>query len=116
MSSVYWAVSTSAVTGILDQVRTRMAQMLGELRAITPPGASLPTPAEASRAVNIVIHGKNNRVNVANATGGGVASTGEGGEPEGQFWTTGRRIGALVVGVATIAATVIGWLQLQTAA
>lgn len=115
VTSIYWAVSTASVTGILDQVRTRMAQMLGELRAVTPAGAALPAPADASRAVSIVIHGKNNRVNFAQATDGGVASTGEDSEPEGRFWTTGRRIGAAAVGVATIAATVIGWLQLQAA-
>ena len=54
-------------------------------------------------------------MNFAQATDGGVASTGEDSEPEGRFWTTGRRIGAAAVGVATIAATVIGWLQLQAA-
>lgn len=113
ITSIYWSVSTSAIAGILDQVRTRMAQMLGELRAVTPAGAALPTSADASRAVSIVIHGKGNRVNVAHASDGGVAATGEGGAPESRFWTTGRRIGAAVVGVCTIAATVIAWLQLQ---
>lgn len=115
ITSIYWAVSTSSVTGILDQVRTRMAQMLGELRAVTPAGAALPNPADASRVVSVVIQGgKNNRVNVAHATHGGIASTVEG-EKEGRFWTTGRRIGAAVVGACTIAATVIAWLQLQAA-
>lgn len=113
VTSIYWSVSTAAVTGILDQVRTRMAQMLGELRAVTPAGAALPTPADANRAVSIVIHGKNNRVSVAHAADGGIASTGENCEPESRFWTTGRRIGAVVVGAFTIAATVIAWLQFQ---
>ncbi|PQZ53152.1 MULTISPECIES: hypothetical protein [unclassified Microbacterium] len=112
ITAIYWAVSTSAITGLLDQVRTRMAQMLGELRAVTPAGAALPNPVDASKAVSIVIHGKNNRVSVAHAASGGVASTAEG-ETEGRFWTTGRRIGAALVGACTIAATVIAWFQFQ---
>jgi len=114
ITNAYWAVSTAALTGVLDQVRTRMAQMLGELRAVTPPGAALPSTADANRAISVVIHGKNNHVHVAHAASGGVASADRAADQEGRFWTTSRRIGAVVVGLCTIAATYFAWLQLQS--
>lgn len=113
-TAVYWSVSASAVEGLIDQVRTRLAELLGEIRAQTPPTADVPTAAQASNAVSIVLHGKGHRVQVSQADDGSEASAVI--KPEandGRFWTLGRRIGATVVGLATIAATVIAWWQLQ---
>jgi len=112
-NAVYWSVSTSALEGLLDQVRTRLAELLGELRAVTPTNVDVPTAAQASNAVSIVIHGKGNRVHVAHTTDGGAASVGGGESGAGRFWTLSRRIGAVIVGTATIAASVIAWWQLQ---
>lgn len=115
-NAVYWSVSTSALEGLLDQVRTRLAELLGELRAVTPPNVDVPTAAQASNAVSIVIHGKGNRVNVAHAIDGSTASVGDDEGNDGRFWTLSKRIGAAIVGAATIAAAVIAWWQLQGAA
>ncbi|WP_405910179.1 hypothetical protein [Streptomyces sp. NBC_00828] len=41
---LYWAVHPSAVEGVLDQVRTRLVQLVGELRAAMPCGQQDPTP------------------------------------------------------------------------
>ncbi|MGB4137942.1 MAG: hypothetical protein WA971_15355 [Microbacterium sp.] len=114
INAIYWSVSTVALEGLVDQVRTRLAELLGELRAVTPTGADVPTAAQAANAVNIVIHGKGNSVHVAHADGNGTSALVERGEiRDGRFWTLGKRVGASVVGLATIAATVIAWWQFQ---
>jgi hypothetical protein len=113
ISALYWMVSRSSVEGLIDQVRTRLAELLGELRAVTPARADGPTADQASNAVNVVINGKGNRVHVAQAQGGEPASANSGEVVEGRFWTFGRRIWAAVVGLATVAGAVIAWWQTQ---
>ncbi|MFJ8770230.1 AbiTii domain-containing protein [Streptomyces clavifer] len=54
---LYWAVHPSAMEGVLDQVRTRLVQLVGELRAAMPHGQQNPTPdqvAQALQNINIV--------------------------------------------------------------
>ncbi|TFD46896.1 hypothetical protein E3T55_16090 [Cryobacterium frigoriphilum] len=113
ISALYWIVSKSAVDGIIDQVRTRLAELLAELRAVTPSRADGPTADQASNAVNVIISGKGNRVNVAQARGDGPASANGGEVTENRFWTLGRRIGAVVVGLSTVVGAAIAWWQTQ---
>lgn len=110
-TAVYWGVSVTAIEGLIDQVKTRLAELLAELRAATPSGAQLPTAAQATAAVNVVVHGRGNRITVAHASGEAHASTAAAAEAEGPFWTLGRRIAAICVGAATILGTVIAVLQ-----
>jgi hypothetical protein len=66
IEAVYWAVDVSAFHDILDQVRTRLAQFVAELRAAMPAGEHEPTPAQVRRAVqsiNITV-GDNSPVNL----------------------------------------------------
>ncbi|MFC8765984.1 hypothetical protein ACFUAG_35480 [Streptomyces sp. NPDC057193] len=54
---LYWAVHPSAMEGVLDQIRTRLVQLVGELRAAMPRGQQDPTPdqvAQALQSINIV--------------------------------------------------------------
>ncbi|MEU1050642.1 hypothetical protein ABZ400_36685 [Streptomyces sp. NPDC005897] len=63
---LYWAVHPSALEGVLDQVRTRLVQLVGELRAAMPHGQQDPTPdqvAQALQNINIVT-GDNSSVTV----------------------------------------------------
>ncbi|MFF8866028.1 hypothetical protein ACF08B_28650 [Streptomyces sp. NPDC015139] len=63
---LYWAVHPSALEGVLDQVRTRLVQLVGELRSAMPPGQQDPTPdqvAQALQNINIVT-GDNSSVTV----------------------------------------------------
>lgn len=108
--SLYWSVSTVALEGVLDQIRTRLAELIAELRSATPYGQTLPSAAEAANAVNFVINGRGNRVSITQASHGGVVTTSP--ETTGGFWTRARIIGAAVVGLATIVGTVIAVLQL----
>ena len=113
IDSLYWSVSTIALEGVLDQIRTRLAELIAELRSGTAPGQALPTPAQAANALHLVINGRGNRVSIAQATNGGVIKhkQEDGTRPS---WTRARLIGAGMVGLATIAGTVIAALQLSS--
>ncbi len=115
IDTLYWAVSPAAVKGALDQIRTALMKLVAELRAATPAGQEVPSEAAANQAMNFVISGKRAKVNVtasqasgsgSNATSGTSASSSEPG-----FWTTSRRIGATVGGIATVAGAVFAGIE-----
>jgi hypothetical protein len=117
IDSIYWRVSTVAIEGVLDQIRTRLVELMAEMRSLTPSSQEIPDPEQAAAAVNVVLRGKNHRV-VINTINGAANSTNRiavapDGERESEFWTTSRRIGAAAVGIATIAGVVVGILELQ---
>ncbi|BAJ73203.1 hypothetical protein MTES_0239 [Microbacterium testaceum StLB037] len=113
ITALYWSVSTIALAGVLDQIRTRLAELIAELRSATPPGQNLPTRTQAANAVSLVINGRGNRVSIAQAADGStIAAAPEEAKP--RFWTVAKIVGAAVVGLATIAGTVIAALQLPT--
>jgi len=63
---LYWSVHVSALEGVLDQVRTRLVQLVGELRSAMPRGQQDPTAdqvAQALQNINIVT-GDNSSVTV----------------------------------------------------
>jgi hypothetical protein len=112
---VYWAVSGPALQGIVDGVRTALAELIGELLAGMPEGQDVPSAELTNQAVNVAVSGKKSRVTVAaaQASPGGVNSVTPAAreEVEPPFWTTARKIGAVVVGVATVLATVVAILE-----
>jgi hypothetical protein len=76
VSRVYWSVSAATLRGVIDAVRTALAELLGELRAGTPAGQDVPTAEVAGRALEVVLHGNRHRVtiNQAAAAEGGSAT------------------------------------------
>jgi hypothetical protein len=105
--SLYWGVSPAAIEGVLDQVRTALTQLVAELQANMSGGENVPSAETANQAVNLVVTGKRARVQVTSAQASGVGTTATAGsgasaEQEHGFWTRWRRIGAFVVGTATI--------------
>jgi hypothetical protein len=113
---LYWAVSPIAVRGVVDQVRNSLVKLVAEIRASTPAGQELPSEEVATQAMNFVISGKRAKVTLsaAQARGSGpqatvTAPSEQQSEPD--FWTTSRRIGAAVVGLATIAGAVFAAIQ-----
>ncbi|MFF6802356.1 hypothetical protein [Streptomyces sp. NPDC012616] len=54
VTSVYWSVSTSALEGILDQIRTRLTEFIAEIRASMPEGAEEPTSEQIRQAVSVI--------------------------------------------------------------
>lgn len=113
-TSVYWSVSVTAIEGIVDQVKTRLVELLAELRAATTPLSPVPTAEQAANAVNVVVHGRGNRVQIAHVSESGQSTVGTSLPESGPFWTFGRRVAAFAVGAATILATVIAVVQWQT--
>ncbi|MFC1410744.1 hypothetical protein ACEZCY_16525 [Streptacidiphilus sp. N1-12] len=79
---LYWTVHRSALEGVLDQIRTRLVQLVGELRAAMPQGQQEPTQSQVAQALqNIsIVTGDNSPVTVtapiAVAQGGGHAHAG----------------------------------------
>jgi len=105
--SIYWAVAPAAVRGVLDQIRTALTLLVAELRANTPPDEQVPSAAAANQAVQVVVTGKRHSISVNTAQAEGVASSTtvtvpEQDEADSPFWNRSRRIGAFVVGAATI--------------
>lgn len=116
--SIYWIVSPSAVRGVLDQVRTALTQLVAELRANMSGGEDVPSAEAANQAVSVVVTGKRSQVNVttAQASGPGTAATATAPdaqpEPEASgFWTRSRKIGAFIVGLASVVAAVIAVIE-----
>lgn len=119
ITALYWSVSGVAVHGVVDQVRTTLAELVAEMRAGTPSSSALPTAGVANQAVNVAVHGKRARVTVqsAQASEGSSANVKIDDDSEDSpFWTTSRRVAAFIAGLASIAgvtltvAQVRGWI------
>jgi hypothetical protein len=112
VTALYWSVSPTAIRGVLDQIRTSLTMLVAEIRAATPDGDEIPSQTAADQAVNVVVTGKRSRVsvNAAQAAGGSTAKAKTAAPPgdERPFWTW-RTIGAVAVGLATIASAVIAF-------
>jgi hypothetical protein len=80
--SLYWSMSSSAVRGIVERVRTALAEFVGELVAHLPADGSGPAAEAVDRAVTVVLTGDRASVNYNSvATQGDVAiSTAEVGD------------------------------------
>lgn len=105
---IYWKTGVTSLVGVVDTVQTNLVELVAELRAGIGSGDTVPDKDLTDRAVNIVIYGDKNRVQVAHA----VADTGGTAEvnavPEGE--SKARTIMYWVAGVATVAGAVIALL------
>lgn len=112
--AIYWVLSESAIRGVLDHVRTTLAELVAEMRARMPDSDDTPSAAVADQAVNVAVHGKHSRVKVTAAqardSGSHEVHSGGGALQGGSPW---RRIGAALVGVATIIGAIIALAQWQ---
>lgn len=110
--SLYWSVAPAALRGVLDQIRTALTQLVAELRANMSGQDEIPSAEAANQAVTVVVTGKRSHVNVAAPQASGAATATVSSEAMSQpadsgFWTFSRRIGAFVVGTATVVAVVL---------
>jgi hypothetical protein len=116
--AIYWGVAHAAVRGMLDQIRTALTQLAAELRASMPRDQDVPSPETANQALNVVITGRRARVKMTTAQASGEtatatsASTNATSPDESGWWTRSRKIGAFVVGVATVVAAVAAVIAL----
>ncbi|GAA4760220.1 hypothetical protein GCM10023350_53080 [Nocardioides endophyticus] len=54
-TALYWQVSSASLTGIVEHVRTTLAELVGAIRSQTPVGQLLPKGDVASEAVRMII-------------------------------------------------------------
>lgn len=117
VQAIYWHVSKPSVRGVLDQVRTTLTQLVAELRATTPTTQPVPTAEAATQAVNVVLKGMGRKTVTVTAAQSSAPDSKAANkvvgppEPESGFWTTSRRIGAAIVGLAGIAAAVFAGIE-----
>lgn len=113
IQSIYWAIASTTVFGVVDAVRNRLVSLVAELRAEAA-DANAPTGKEVSSAVNVAVYGRKSNVTVtaAQSTGGGPATaTTTGGDQTKPWWRRAKTIGGVIVGIAGIATAIIAWLQ-----
>ena len=114
ITALYWSLSQPALEGVIDRVKTTLVELIAEMRAGMPENAELPSAEIADQAVNVAVYGRKARVNVhsAQASGSGTHSVSTGPSPSDHD-VSWRRVGAIFVGVATVAGTLIALAQWQ---
>lgn len=115
ITELYWSVSKSAVAGCVDRIRTALAELISEMRAALPAGQGEPGAQQAQQAVNIVMKGFS-RANVqqVQSTGGDASATQPAPVEKKPSLLTRvpKAVWGFLVGAATIAAAVFGYLTL----
>jgi AbiTii len=114
---VYWRMSAADLRGVVDAVRTALTELVAEMRAGMAEGEQAPSPELAEQALRVAVYGNKNRITLTNAMAGqggtATAKPGGGEQEEPGFWTTSRRIGAAIVGLAAIVTAVAAILTLH---
>jgi AbiTii len=114
ITGLYWAVSKASVEGVLDRIRTKLAELVAELSATMPATQDAPSAEQASAAVTFLVTGRRSKVSFSNAqaTGNGNATSMQAAAEDNEpgWWTLGRKVGAFVVGCCVIAGVVISYL------
>jgi len=125
---VYWTVSKVAVRGILNRIRTALAELVAEIRAGMPRGEAVPSPELTNQAFQIAVRGRGARITVnhASANGGGVVAQATEGSmvaqatdgsssqisppapaERGSRWKMWTLLGGFVVGLFTVIGVVV---------
>jgi len=111
---LYWGVSTAAIQGVLDRIRTAAVEIMGELRASTPDDEHPPSPEVADQAVNVVLHGgKRHQVTVttAKADEGATASITPAGDRPESGWTKTATVWTVIGVIVAIVAAYFAYRQ-----
>ena len=85
ITALSWDMSESALVGVLDRVRTVLAELVAEIRAGLPDDDAAPSAELATQAINIAAYGKS-RVNVNAQAGGNSAAQTINPPPERRPW------------------------------
>jgi hypothetical protein len=111
VQEVYWSVSRSALSTVVDQVRTNLVELVAEIRAGLAGDTTVPSSELADRAVEIAIHGSGNRVILSTVRGAGDASASiDTPSPDSDFGL-GKSL-AILAAISTIVATFFGLVRL----
>ena len=109
---IYWSVSPTAVFGVVDQVRTRLVGLVAEVRAAAS-NPNSPSAEAVTNAVEVAIYGKARDIHISAAQSSGPGPATVTTPPAGDrpWWRRTKVLWGIAVGLATIAGTVILWLQ-----
>jgi hypothetical protein len=113
ITAVYWSLSHVTLEGVIDQIRTRLVELVAEMRAEMPEEAEVPSAAVADNAVNVIVHGKKARFNVNTAQTSGDGSTLTATTTPRESRSAWVKVGGFIVGAAGVVAAVTGvvvWL------
>jgi hypothetical protein len=113
VTAVYWSVSHVTLEGVIDQIRTRLVELVAEMRAEMPDETEVPSAAVADNAVNLVLHGKKPKVTVNTAQASGTGNTATATMTSKEPRSPWVKIGGFIVGVAGVVAAATGvavWL------
>jgi AbiTii len=110
ITAVYWEMSEPALVGVLDKIRTILAELVAEIRAGLPDDDATPSAELATQAVNVAAYGKARvNVNTQSATGPHPVQTINAPERRSRW----KAAGAFVVGLATVGALIVGIMAWQ---
>ncbi len=70
ITAPYWAVSRQSIIGVVDRIRTKLAELIAELIATMPPDRTEPTPEQAAAAVQFLVTGKPSTMMISSAKRG----------------------------------------------
>jgi len=108
VTAIYWSLSHVTLEGVLDQIRTRLVELVAEMRAEMPDEANVPSAEVADNAVNVIVHGKKAKFTVNTAQASGTATTASATTtPAAEKRSLWVKIGGSLVGLATIIGTLI---------
>lgn len=117
VSQVYWVTGRANMVGIVDNVKTKLAMLSGELIRAVPDGQETPSPEQASQALNLTM-GDNNQVNLnqggaRSANAAALLSASEEADDTPTWWKRWRRPGTVLLGAVTVVGVLAGlgqWL------
>jgi AbiTii len=106
---IYWAVSPTALEGVVDQVRTALTVLVSEITANVPDGTVTPSSEVADHAVHVAVSGKRNKINLVASQGGSTVMTAP--EEGSRRWV--KVAGGVLIGLATIIGAFFALMQAQ---
>jgi hypothetical protein len=115
--NLYWRVSCTAFHGVVEQVRTTLAEMISDMIAATPDDQEDPAKDVADQAVRVNVHGENNTITVHStqtAAGNDATVNPAPASHERDSWWKRLRKRGWMVAISTVVAAVVGiftWLD-----
>lgn len=109
ITAVYWSVSKTAITGVLDQVRTALTELVAEIRVSVPDEKDDPSTETVGNALTVALHGSPKaRVTLTTSQSQGAstiknADASPDDEEDAPFWTR-NKIAAFIAGAVAVSA------------
>jgi hypothetical protein len=106
---VYWSVSKTALSGVLDQVRTTLTELIAEIRVTVPDEKADPPSETVSNALSVALHGSPKaRITLTTSQSHGASTIKNAdAEPddgeEASFWAR-NKTAAFIAGAVAVAA------------